>query len=68
MLDQINYTQSNGVWTRTITNTVSDIENELAALRAQLAAFQQGQLTEPTDEAASAIINYEQQIAILGGN
>ena len=68
MLDTINYTQSNGVWTKTITNTVTDIPNEIAALQAQLAAFQAGQETDPSDEVATAITNYQQQIAILEAN
>lgn len=68
MLDQITYTQSNGIWTKTVTNTVTDMENEILTLQQQLAAFELGQETEPTDEIAAAITNYEQQLEILQGN
>lgn len=65
MLDTIDYTKNeDGSFTKTVINvmTVEDIASELTALQAQLADFQLGDIS---DEISAAIVNYQQQIAIL---
>lgn len=65
MLDKISYTQSNGVWTKTITNQVEELENERYSLQLQIDAFEQGQLIQFSQEVADAITNYQEQLNLL---
>jgi hypothetical protein len=71
MLDTLSYVKnSDGSFTKTVTgvSSITDIAGELSALNDQLAAFQKGQLTDPSNEVAAAITNYQAQIAILGAD
>lgn len=65
MLDTIVYSQNpDGSIEKTITNTVSDIAQEIYALQQQLAAFEAG--TQSPDIAIT-IANYSTQILLLQG-
>lgn len=72
MLDFLLYIQTEGIWTKTVidvvngttSSVVTDIPGEIAALQAQIEALQASEQNHPT---MSAIINYYQQITILGG-
>lgn len=67
MLDTINYTQSNGVWTKTVVSVseVMNIQDEINALKAMIANFELGQESDYSNEVAAAITNYQAQLAIL---
>lgn len=69
MLDTLSYVKNqDGLFTKTVTSVSllesADVAHEIQALQDMVANFQAG---DQTDEIVAAIINYEQQIAVLQG-